>query len=121
MLAERDGKSSPDVQLRDDQAMYGRTGAAPRNIRFSTSMFVTIRPSSIRFAGSGTFEAGAGGSFKQLRGLEPETPPVFTTSSTDSFAAPSNVFSSPGARVDPAQARDAVEHSQLKRDRKNRR
>jgi len=74
MLAERDGKIiAGTFNVRDDQAMYGRYwGCAEEHpfLHFNVCYYSAIEH-SIR-AGLERFEAGAGGSFKQLRGLDPE-------------------------------------------------
>jgi len=74
MLAERDGKFiAGTFNVRDDTAMYGRYWGAFEEhpfLHFNVCYYSAIEH-SIRM-GLRRFEAGAGGSFKQLRGLDPE-------------------------------------------------
>jgi predicted N-acyltransferase len=74
MLAERDGKIiAGTFNVRDDTAMYGRYWGAFEEhpfLHFNVCYYSAIEH-SIRM-GLSRFEAGAGGSFKQLRGLDPE-------------------------------------------------
>jgi predicted N-acyltransferase len=74
MLAERDGKFiAGTFNVRDDTAMYGRYWGAFEEhpfLHFNVCYYSAIEH-SIRL-GLSRFEAGAGGSFKQLRGLDPE-------------------------------------------------
>jgi predicted N-acyltransferase len=74
MLAERDGKIiAGTFNVRDDDAMYGRYWGAFEEhpfLHFNVCYYSAIEH-SIR-VGLNRFEAGAGGSFKQLRGLDPE-------------------------------------------------
>jgi uncharacterized protein len=74
MLAERDGKIiAGTFNVRDDIAMYGRYWGAFEEhpfLHFNVCYYSAIEH-SIRM-GLRRFEAGAGGSFKQLRGLDPE-------------------------------------------------
>lgn len=74
MLAERDGKIiAGTFNVRDDTAMYGRYWGCSEEhpfLHFNVCYYSAIEH-SIRM-GLDRFEAGAGGSFKQLRGLEPE-------------------------------------------------
>lgn len=74
MLAERDGKIiAGTFNVRDDIAMYGRYWGAFEEhpfLHFNVCYYSAIEH-SIRL-GLKRFEAGAGGSFKQLRGLEPQ-------------------------------------------------
>jgi len=74
MLAERDGKIiAGTFNVRDDQAMYGRYWGCFEEhpfLHFNVCYYAAIEH-SIRL-GLERFEAGAGGSFKQLRGLDPE-------------------------------------------------
>jgi hypothetical protein len=74
MLAERDGKFiAGTFNVRDDTAMYGRYWGAFEEhpfLHFNVCYYSAIEH-SIRM-GLSRFEAGAGGSFKQLRGLDPE-------------------------------------------------
>jgi predicted N-acyltransferase len=74
MLALRDGKIiAGTFNIRDDQVMYGRYWGALEDVPFLH--FNVCYYSAIEHAigrGLKRFEAGAGGSFKQLRGLEPE-------------------------------------------------
>ena len=75
MLAERDGKViAGTFNVRDDKAMYGRYWGAFEDLpflHFNVCYYSAIEH-CIRL-GLGRFEAGAGGSFKQLRGLDPRT------------------------------------------------
>jgi uncharacterized protein len=74
MLAERDGKViAGTFNIRDQTAMYGRYWGAFEDVPFLH--FNVCYYSAIEHAicmGLQRFEAGAGGSFKQLRGLDPE-------------------------------------------------
>lgn len=74
MLAERDGKIiAGTFNVRDDTAMYGRYWGCFEEhpfLHFNVCYYAAIEH-SIRL-GLERFEAGAGGSFKQLRGLDPE-------------------------------------------------
>ena len=74
MLAERGGKIiAGTFNVRDDVAMYGRYWGAFEEhpfLHFNVCYYSAIEH-SIR-TGLRRFEAGAGGSFKQLRGLDPE-------------------------------------------------
>ena len=74
MLAERNGKIiAGTFNVRDDTAMYGRYWGCFEEhpfLHFNVCYYSAIEH-SIR-VGLTRFEAGAGGSFKQLRGLEPE-------------------------------------------------
>ena len=74
MLAERDGKIiAGTFNVRDDSAMYGRYWGCFEEqpfLHFNVCYYSAIEH-SIRL-GLQRFEAGAGGSFKQLRGLDPE-------------------------------------------------
>lgn len=74
MLAERGGKFiAGTFNVRDDTAMYGRYWGAFEEhpfLHFNVCYYSAIEH-SIRM-GLRRFEAGAGGSFKQLRGLDPE-------------------------------------------------
>ena len=74
MLGERDGKIiAGTFNVRDDIAMYGRYWGCFEEhpfLHFNVCYYSAIEH-SIRL-GLERFEAGAGGSFKQLRGLDPE-------------------------------------------------
>ncbi len=74
MLAERDGKFiAGTFNVRDDTAMYGRYWGAFEEhpfLHFNVCYYSAIEHSI--HLGLQRFEAGAGGSFKQLRGLDPE-------------------------------------------------
>lgn len=74
ILAERDGKIiAGTFNVRDNTAMYGRYWGCFEEhpfLHFNVCYYSAIEH-SIRL-GLERFEAGAGGSFKQLRGLEPE-------------------------------------------------
>jgi predicted N-acyltransferase len=74
MLAERDGKFiAGTFNVRDDTAMYGRYWGCHEEhpfLHFNVCYYSAIEH-SIRL-GLERFEAGAGGSFKQLRGLDPQ-------------------------------------------------
>ena len=73
ILAERDGKIiAGTFNIRDHQAMYGRYWGAFEDqpfLHFNVCYYSAIEH-CIRL-GLRRFEAGAGGSFKQLRGLDP--------------------------------------------------
>jgi hypothetical protein len=74
MLAERNGKIiAGTFNVRDNTAMFGRYWGAFEEhpfLHFNVCYYSAIEH-SIR-VGLERFEAGAGGSFKQLRGLEPQ-------------------------------------------------
>ena len=74
MLAERNGKIiAGTFNIRDNTAMYGRYWGCFEEhpfLHFNVCYYSAIEH-SIRM-GLERFEAGAGGSFKQLRGLDPE-------------------------------------------------
>jgi predicted N-acyltransferase len=74
MLAERNGKIiAGTFNVRDHTAMYGRYWGCFEEhpfLHFNVCYYSAIEH-SIR-VGLARFEAGAGGSFKQLRGLDPE-------------------------------------------------
>ena len=74
MLAEREGKIiAGTFNVRDGRAMYGRYWGAFEEqpfLHFNVCYYSAIEH-CIRM-GLERFEAGAGGSFKQLRGLDPE-------------------------------------------------
>jgi hypothetical protein len=74
VIAEREGKIiAGTFNVRDDTAMYGRYWGAFEEhpfLHFNVCYYSAIEH-SIRM-GLERFEAGAGGSFKQLRGLDPE-------------------------------------------------
>jgi predicted N-acyltransferase len=74
MLAERDGKViAGTFNVRDGTAMYGRYWGAFEDqpfLHFNVCYYSAIEH-CIRL-GLERFEAGAGGSFKQLRGMDPE-------------------------------------------------
>jgi predicted N-acyltransferase len=74
ILALRDGKIiAGTFNIRDHEVMYGRYWGALEDIpflHFNVCYYSAIEH-SIRL-GLKRFEAGAGGSFKQLRGLDPE-------------------------------------------------
>jgi predicted N-acyltransferase len=78
IVAEREGKIiAGTLNLRDDEALYGRYWGAFEQIpflHFNVCYYAAIEACIAR--GLARFEAGAGGDFKQLRGLDPE----FTTS-----------------------------------------
>ena len=73
MLAQRESKIiAGTFNVRDDRAMYGRYWGAFEDqpfLHFNVCYYSAIEH-CIRF-GLRRFEAGAGGSFKQLRGLDP--------------------------------------------------
>ncbi|MBM4262794.1 MAG: N-acetyltransferase [Deltaproteobacteria bacterium] len=74
MLAERDSKFiAGTLNIRDNNAMYGRYWGCFEEhpfLHFNVCYYSAIEH-SIQL-GLERFEAGAGGSFKQLRGLDPE-------------------------------------------------
>ena len=74
MLAERDNRIiAGTFNVRDDSAMYGRYWGAFEEhpfLHFNVCYYSAIEHSIS--LGLKRFEAGAGGSFKQLRGLDPE-------------------------------------------------
>jgi predicted N-acyltransferase len=78
IVAEREGRAVAGAfNLRDDTALYGRYWGAfeqHRFLHFNVCYHAAIEACIER--GLSRFEAGAGGDFKQLRGLDPE----FTTS-----------------------------------------
>ncbi len=74
ILAERDSKViAGTFNVRDDSALYGRYWGAFENHRFlhfNVCYYAAIEHCVRK--GYHRFEAGAGGSFKELRGLEPQ-------------------------------------------------
>jgi predicted N-acyltransferase len=74
MLAERGGKIiAGTFNVRDNVAMYGRYWGAFEEhpfLHFNVCYYSAIEHSIAE--GLERFEAGAGGSFKQLRGLDPQ-------------------------------------------------
>jgi len=74
MLAERSGKIiAGTFNVRDETAMYGRYWGAFEEhpfLHFNVCYYSAIEHSICM--GLSRFEAGAGGSFKQLRGLDPQ-------------------------------------------------
>jgi len=74
MLAEREGRIiAGTFNVRDDAAMYGRYWGAFEEhpfLHFNVCYYSAIEHSIHK--GLKRFEAGAGGSFKQLRGLDPQ-------------------------------------------------
>lgn len=74
ILAERDSRTiAGTFNVQDEEAFYGRYWGAfedQRYLHFNVCYYAAIEH-CIR-KGLRRFEAGAGGSFKQLRGLEPE-------------------------------------------------
>ncbi|MFQ5457803.1 MAG: GNAT family N-acetyltransferase [Myxococcota bacterium] len=74
ILAERNGKTiAGTLNLRDGKALYGRYWGAfeqHRFLHFNVCYYAAIEACIER--GLSRFEAGAGGDFKQLRGLDPE-------------------------------------------------
>ena len=73
MLAQREGKIiAGTFNIRDDEAMYGRYWGAFEDqpfLHFNVCYYSAIE--HCIHSGLCRFEAGAGGSFKQLRGLDP--------------------------------------------------
>jgi hypothetical protein len=74
IVAERGGRIvAGTFNLRDARALYGRYWGAfedHRFLHFNVCYYAAIEACIAR--GIGRFEAGAGGDFKQLRGLDPE-------------------------------------------------
>lgn len=74
IVAERAGRIvAGTFNVRDAQALYGRYWGAfedHRFLHFNVCYYAAIEACIAR--GIGRFEAGAGGDFKQLRGLDPE-------------------------------------------------
>lgn len=74
IFAERQGKIiAGTFNVRDDSALYGRYWGAFEEhpfLHFNVCYYSAIEHSIVKRLSR--FEAGAGGSFKQLRGLEPE-------------------------------------------------
>jgi len=74
IVAERDGRIvAGTFNVRDARALYGRYWGAfeeHRFLHFNVCYYAAIEACIAR--GIGRFEAGAGGDFKQLRGLDPE-------------------------------------------------
>ena len=74
ILAERDSRIvAGTFNLQDDEALYGRYWGAfkdERYLHFNVCYYSAIEHCILR--GLKRFEAGAGGSFKQFRGLDPE-------------------------------------------------
>jgi predicted N-acyltransferase len=90
MLAEREGKViAGTFNVRDETAMYGRYWGAFEEqpfLHFNVCYYSAIEH-CIRL-GLERFEAGSGGSFKQLRGLDPEPTGSATTSTKESSGGP---------------------------------
>ena len=118
MLAERDGKIiAGTFNVRDDRAMYGRYWGCSEEhpfLHFNVCYYSAIEH-SIRM-GLERFEAGAGGSFKQLRGLEPE----HTTSAhyivDGNFRRAVKRFLEQEREMIRRKRELQLEHSQLKRE-----
>ena len=74
MLAERDAKIiAGTFNIQDGSVLYGRYWGSSEEVRylhFNVCYYSAIEHCIL--SGLGRFEAGAGGSFKQMRGLDPE-------------------------------------------------
>ncbi len=110
MLAERNGKIiAGTFNVRDNTAMYGRYWGCFEEhpfLHFNVCYYSAIEH-SIRM-GLERFEAGAGGSFKQLRGLDPEHTTSVHYIVDGKFRRAVRALPRSRARNDPAQARHAA-------------
>jgi predicted N-acyltransferase len=118
MLAERDGKFiAGTFNVRDDTAMYGRYWGCFEEhpfLHFNVCYYSAIEH-SIRL-GLERFEAGAGGSFKQLRGLEPEHTTSVHYIVDGNFRRAVQRFLDQEREMIRRKRELQLEHSQLKRE-----
>jgi predicted N-acyltransferase len=118
MLAERSGKFiAGTFNIRDDTAMYGRYwGCAEEHpfLHFNVCYYSAIEH-SIKL-GLKRFEAGAGGSFKQLRGLDPEHTTSMHYIVDGKFRRAVERFLDQEREMIRRKREVQLEHSQLKRE-----
>ena len=118
MLAERDGKIiAGTFNVRDDTAMYGRYWGCFEEhpfLHFNVCYYSAIEH-SIRL-GLERFEAGAGGSFKQLRGLDPQHTTSVHYIVDGRFRRAVEHFLDQEREMIRRKREIQLEHSQLKRD-----
>jgi uncharacterized protein len=118
MLAQRDGKIiAGTFNVRDNTAMYGRYWGAFEDhpfLHFNVCYYSAIEH-SIR-KGLRRFEAGAGGSFKQLRGLDPEHTTSVHYIVDGKFRRAVERFLNQEREMIRRKREMLLDHSQLKRD-----
>jgi len=118
MLAERDGKFiAGTFNVRDDTAMYGRYWGCFEEhpfLHFNVCYYSAIEH-SIKL-GLERFEAGAGGSFKQLRGLDPEHTTSVHYIVDGKFRRAVQRFLDQEREMIQRKREAQLEHSQIKRD-----
>ena len=118
MLAERDGKIiAGTFNVRDDTAMYGRYWGCFEEhpfLHFNVCYYSAIEH-SIRL-GLERFEAGAGGSFKQLRGLDPAHTTSVHYIVDDKFRRAVERFLHQEREMIQRKRDMLLDHSQLKRE-----
>jgi uncharacterized protein len=118
MLAERDGKIiAGTFNVRDSSAMYGRYWGAFEEhpfLHFNVCYYSAIEH-SIRL-GLARFEAGAGGSFKQLRGLDPEHTTSMHYFVDGKFRRAVERFLNQEREMIQRKREMLLDHSQLKRE-----
>jgi predicted N-acyltransferase len=118
MLAERGGKFiAGTFNIRDDTALYGRYwGCAEEHpfLHFNVCYYSAIEHSI--HLGLKRFEAGAGGSFKQLRGLDPEHTTSMHYIVDGKFRRAVERFLDQEREMIRHKREMQLEHSQLKRE-----
>jgi predicted N-acyltransferase len=118
ILAERDGKIiAGTLNVRDNLAMYGRYWGAFEDhpfLHFNVCYYSAIEH-SIRL-GLERFEAGAGGSFKQLRGLEPQHTTSMHYIVDGKFRRAVERFLSQEREMIRRKREMLLDHSQIKRE-----
>jgi predicted N-acyltransferase len=118
MLAERDGRViAGTFNVRDSTAMYGRYWGCSEEhpfLHFNVCYYSAIEH-SIRL-GLERFEAGAGGSFKQLRGLDPEHTTSVHYIVDGKFRRAVERFLDQEREMIRRKREMLLDHSQLKRD-----
>src|SRR5919108_6669865 len=118
MLAERGGKIiAGTFNVRDRAAMYGRYWGAFEEhpfLHFNVCYYSAIEH-SIRL-GLARFEAGAGGSFKQLRGLDPEHTTSMHYFVDGKFRRAVEHFLNQEREVIQRKREMLLDHSQIKRE-----
>jgi len=118
MLAEREGKIiAGTFNVRDDKAMYGRYWGCSEEhpfLHFNVCYYSAIEH-SIKL-GLDRFEAGAGGSFKQLRGLDPEHTTSMHYIVDGKFRRAVAGFLEQEREMIQRKREIQLEHSQLKRE-----
>ncbi|MSP39450.1 MAG: N-acetyltransferase [Deltaproteobacteria bacterium] len=118
MLAERDGKFiAGTFNVRDDTAMYGRYWGCFEEhpfLHFNVCYYSAIEHSI--HVGLERFEAGAGGSFKQLRGLDPEHTTSVHYIVDGNFRRAVGRFLEQEREMIKRKREVQLEHSQLKRE-----